>query len=74
MVSVPSSRCLTRQLLWENKNSTGSSMVMITPERISEIREVTADGVQARFAMKSCPATRVLEEMQKAGIWTPCCA
>jgi diaminopimelate decarboxylase len=38
-------------------------------ERISEIREVTADGVQARFAMKSCPATRVLEEMHKAGIW-----
>jgi len=26
-------------------------------------------GVQARFAMKACPATKVLREMQQAGIW-----
>ena len=38
-------------------------------QRIAEIREVTADGLQARFAMKSCPATRVLSEMHASGIW-----
>lgn len=38
-------------------------------ERIAEIKQVTADGLQARFAMKSCPATRVLSEMHDSGIW-----
>ena len=38
-------------------------------QRIAEIREVTADGLQARFAMKSCPATRILSEMHTSGIW-----
>jgi diaminopimelate decarboxylase len=38
--------------------------------RIAEIQSIT-DGpdIQARFAMKACPATRVLQEMQRAGIW-----
>jgi diaminopimelate decarboxylase len=39
-------------------------------QRIADIRFLTQDeGVQARFAMKSCPATKILREMQKAGIW-----
>jgi diaminopimelate decarboxylase len=39
-------------------------------QRIDDIRFLTAgEGLQARFAMKSCPATRVLREMSKAGIW-----
>ena len=39
-------------------------------ERIGEIRELTdLPGVQARFAMKACPATKVLREMAEAGIW-----
>ncbi len=39
-------------------------------KRIADIRHLTSgEGLQARFAMKSCPATRVLAEMQAAGIW-----
>ncbi len=38
-------------------------------QRIAEVKHVTADGIQARFAMKSCPATKVLSEMHEAGIW-----
>lgn len=39
-------------------------------QRIADIKHITdTPGVQARFAMKACPATRVLQEMQKAGIW-----
>ena len=38
--------------------------------RIAAIKAITAgEGVQARFAMKACPATRVLQEMAAAGIW-----
>jgi diaminopimelate decarboxylase len=38
--------------------------------RIGEISAITsAPGLQARFAMKSCPATRVLREMLAHGIW-----
>lgn len=38
--------------------------------RIGDVRRMTAgEGVQARFAMKACPATRVLREMRRAGIW-----
>ena len=37
--------------------------------RISEIQRITSDGLQARFAMKSCPATKVLSEMHRAGVW-----
>ncbi len=38
--------------------------------RISEIKAMTATpGLQARFAMKACPATKILREMQAAGIW-----
>ena len=37
--------------------------------RIAEIRQLTGEGIQARFAMKACPATRVLREMRDAGIW-----
>lgn len=39
-------------------------------QRIADIQFITdTPGVQARFAMKACPATRVLEEMKAAGIW-----
>lgn len=38
-------------------------------QRISEVKHVTSEGIQARFAMKSCPATKVLQEMHKADIW-----
>ncbi len=41
----------------------------ILRQRIADIRHVTADGIQPRFAMKSCPATKVLQEMHKAGVW-----
>ncbi|MDB6132762.1 MAG: Diaminopimelate decarboxylase [Verrucomicrobiales bacterium] len=38
--------------------------------RIAAIRTITSgEGVQARFAMKACPATKVLKEMAAAGIW-----
>lgn len=38
--------------------------------RIREIKFMSsAPGVQARFAMKACPATRVLREMRAADIW-----
>lgn len=39
-------------------------------QRIADIQFMTdAPNVQARFAMKSCPATKVLKEMAAAGIW-----
>jgi diaminopimelate decarboxylase len=39
-------------------------------QRIAAIRKITSgEGVQARFAMKACPATKVLQEMAAAGIW-----
>lgn len=39
-------------------------------KRIADIKYITSTpGVQARFAMKACPATKVLQEMQAAGIW-----
>jgi diaminopimelate decarboxylase len=39
-------------------------------QRIADIKHMTsAPGVQARFAMKACPATRVLREMAAANIW-----
>lgn len=39
-------------------------------QRIADIQFLTdTDGVQARFAMKACPATKVLREMKNAGIW-----
>src|ERR1700722_18413779 len=39
-------------------------------QRIADIQFLTdTEGVQARFAMKACPATKVLREMQEAGIW-----
>lgn len=39
-------------------------------QRIADVKYITqGEGLQARFAMKACPATRVLREMQKAGIW-----
>ncbi|HEY5891862.1 MAG TPA: diaminopimelate decarboxylase [Chthoniobacterales bacterium] len=38
--------------------------------QIDAVRELTdAPGLQARFAMKACPATRVLQEIRNAGIW-----
>ena len=38
--------------------------------RIADIRSITdAPHLQARFAMKACPATKVLREMAAAGIW-----
>jgi diaminopimelate decarboxylase len=38
--------------------------------RIAEIRGITdAPHLQARFAMKACPATKVLREMAAGGIW-----
>ncbi len=37
---------------------------------INDVKFLTsAPGLQARFAMKACPATRILKEMQQAGIW-----
>ncbi len=42
----------------------------IIRKRIADIRFLTGtEGVQARFAMKACPATKILKEMHKAGIW-----
>ena len=39
-------------------------------QRIAAIKAITAgEGLQARFAMKACPATKVLQEMVSAGIW-----
>ncbi len=39
-------------------------------KRIAMIKDITdSPGVQARFAMKSLPATRILREMREAGIW-----
>ena len=39
-------------------------------QRIADIRHITdLPHVQARFAMKACPATKVLREMAAAGIW-----
>ena len=39
-------------------------------QRIQDIQYITGtEGVQARFAMKACPATKVLREMKAAGIW-----
>ena len=39
-------------------------------QRIADINFMTsAPNVQARFAMKACPATKVLREMAAAGIW-----
>ena len=39
-------------------------------KRIADIRGITnAPNLQARFAMKACPATKVLREMATAGIW-----
>lgn len=39
-------------------------------KRIAMVAEITdLPGVQARFAMKSLPLTRVLQEMREAGIW-----
>lgn len=37
---------------------------------IADVKLLTAaPGLQARYAMKACPATRILKEMQEAGIW-----
>jgi diaminopimelate decarboxylase len=39
-------------------------------QRIAEIKKLTdAPFLQARFAMKACPATAILREMAAAGIW-----
>jgi len=39
-------------------------------QRIGDVRFMSdSPGVQARFAMKACPATKVLREMKAAGIW-----
>jgi diaminopimelate decarboxylase len=39
-------------------------------QRIKDIQYITdTEGMQARFAMKACPATKVLREMKEAGIW-----
>ena len=39
-------------------------------QRIGDVQFMTdSPGVQARFAMKACPATKVLREMHGAGIW-----
>jgi len=38
--------------------------------QIGAIKELTdAPGLQARYAMKACPATRILKEIHGAGIW-----
>jgi diaminopimelate decarboxylase len=39
-------------------------------QRISDVQFMSdSPGVQARFAMKACPAAKVLREMKSAGIW-----
>ena len=39
-------------------------------QRIAAIQAITSsEGLQARFAMKACPATKVLQEMAAANIW-----
>jgi diaminopimelate decarboxylase len=39
-------------------------------QRIADIKYITSTpGVQARYAMKASPATRILQEMKAAGIW-----
>lgn len=39
-------------------------------KRVAAVQHLTQrPGIQSRFAMKACPATRVLTEMQKGGIW-----
>ncbi|MGB8166439.1 MAG: diaminopimelate decarboxylase [Chthoniobacteraceae bacterium] len=39
-------------------------------QRIADVQFMSdSPGVQARFAMKACPATKVLREMKTAGIW-----
>lgn len=39
-------------------------------QRIADMRYITSTpGVQARYAMKACPATKVLQEMVAGGIW-----
>ncbi|HWB07156.1 MAG TPA: diaminopimelate decarboxylase [Verrucomicrobiales bacterium] len=39
-------------------------------KRIADIRSITdAPNLQARFAMKACPASKVVREMAAAGIW-----
>ncbi|MEY5025351.1 MAG: diaminopimelate decarboxylase [Verrucomicrobiota bacterium] len=38
-------------------------------KRIAEILQMTGSGVQARFAMKACPATKILQQMRGSGIW-----
>jgi len=39
-------------------------------QRIAEVKSITEPaGVQARYAMKALSATRVLQEMQSAGMW-----
>jgi diaminopimelate decarboxylase len=38
--------------------------------RIEDVRRLCAtEGLQPRYALKACPATRVLREMRGAGIW-----
>ena len=39
-------------------------------QRIAAIQSITSgEGLQARFAMKACPATKILQEMAAANIW-----
>lgn len=39
-------------------------------QRIADVRYLTsADGLQARYAMKACPAAKVLGQMKENGIW-----
>jgi diaminopimelate decarboxylase len=39
-------------------------------QRIADVKFMTdAEGIQARFAMKACPVTKVLREMAQADIW-----
>lgn len=39
-------------------------------QRIADVQFMSdSPGVQARFAMKACPAAKVLREMKSAGIW-----
>ncbi|MDB6070774.1 MAG: Diaminopimelate decarboxylase [Verrucomicrobiales bacterium] len=61
-------------LLQSIANSTGTPFWLyeasVIRQRIAAIKAITSgEGVQARFAMKACPATKVLQEMAAAGIW-----
>ena len=65
---------LNQKLLEQIAEKTGTPFWIYSAvklrERISQIRAITdGPGLQARYAMKACSATRILEEMRNQDIW-----